>query len=840
MEHSEIERQNTSDDAALSANGSSRESEERFRALTQNSSDVITLLGVHGTIRYQSPSSERILGYGPEEMVGENVFDFVHPEDLGMVEMIFVEGLRDPERRPSVEYRLRHKDGSWRWLESVVANLLGHRDVGGVVFNSRDVTERRRTEERLGKAEEKYRTLVERIPAIIYVQEPSDPNRTTYVSPQYEATLGYPLEQDLGDPDHWVKIMHPEDRERVLAEDRRTDETGEPFKVEYRLFARDGRVVWIRDEATLVRDEEGHPLYWLGIQLDVTDQKRAKDALRESEERFKSSFRDAAIGMALVATDGRWLQVNRALCRIVGYSEEELLGKSFQDITYPEDLEADLNQIRRTLAGEIETYQMEKRYLHKGGSVVWGLLSVSLVHDEGGEPLYFVAQIQDITERKMLEEQLKHRAFHDHLTDLPNRYLFVDRLGQALRRTRRRKGRKVAVLFVDLDRFKVINDSLGHEAGDILLVLVSERLRRCLRPEDTLARFGGDEFVALLQDVEDPSEAIKVAGRITEEIKRPFVLEGRELFVRASLGVAVGDADTPSPEGLLRDADTAMYRAKHEGGDCRMFDPAMYEWALKRLELEHDLRRAVEGEELVVYYQPIVNLQSGEAWGVEALVRWEHPERGLLSPTEFVPVAEESGLVVPIGERVLEEACRRATLWQKTHLHPRPLVVSVNLSARQLRRPDLARTVEKVLRETGLDARSLSLDITETVYVETLEENTAALDELRRMGVRVSIDDFGMGYSSLSYLKRLPADALKIDKSFVAGLGEDMEDTAIVRMVIDLAHTFGMEVVAEGVESWAQAEILREMGCDMAQGFCFCEPVPTERIPELIWSGPHA
>jgi predicted signal transduction protein with EAL and GGDEF domain len=355
-----------------------------------------------------------------------------------------------------------------------------------------------------------------------------------------------------------------------------------------------------------------------------------------------------------------------------------------------------------------------------------------------------------------------------------------------------------------------------------------------------LARFGGDEFVALLQDIEHPSEAVKVAGRITEELKRPFVLEGRELFVRASLGVAVGDADTPSPEGLLRDADTAMYRAKHEGSDCRMFDPAMYEWALKRLELEHDLRRAVEGEELVVHYQPIVDLQSGEAWGVEALVRWEHPERGLLSPTEFVPVAEESGLVVPIGERVLEEACRRATLWQETHLHPRPLVVSVNLSARQLRRPDLARTVEKVLRETGLDARSLSLDITETVYVEALEENTAALDELRRMGVRVSIDDFGIGYSSLSYLKRLPADALKIDKSFVAGLGEDIEDTAIVRMVIDLAHTFGMEVVAEGVESWAQAKILREMGCDMAQGFCFCEPVPTERIPERIWQRPDA
>ena len=833
-----MERHVATEDAALSADGSSGGSEERFRALTQNSSDVITLLGAQGTIRYQSPSAERILGYRPGEMVGGDVFDYVHPEDLGRVEIAFVEALKDPRRRPSVEYRFRHKDGSWRWLESVGANLIGDPAVGGIVFNSRDITERRRAEERLREAEERYRTLVERIPAITYVQEADEPNRTIYVSPQYEVILGYAPEEDLREPDHWIKIMHPEDRERVLGEHARTNETGEPFCVEYRQFARDGRVVWIRDQATLVRDEEGRPLYWLGIQSDVTDQKRAERALRESEERFKNSFRDAAIGMALMATDGRWLQVNRALCRIVGYSEDELVGKTFQDITHRDDLEADLGQIRRMLAGEIEAFHVEKRYLHKEGSVVWTLLSVSLVHDEDGEPLYFVVQIQDITERKALEQQLRHRAFHDHLTDLPNRYLFMDRLEQALRRTKRRRGRKVAVLFVDLDRFKVINDSLGHDVGDLLLVLVSERLRRCLRPEDTSARFGGDEFVALLHEVGDPGEAIKVAARIADELRKPFVLEGRELFVEASLGVALGDANTSSPEGLLRDADAAMYRAKHEGSDYRMFDPAVYAWALRRLELEHGLRRATEGEGLVVHYQPIVDLQSSEAWGVEALVRWEHPERGLLGPAEFVPLAEECGLAIPVDERVLEEGCRRAKEWQEEDLSARPLMVSVNLSARQLRRPDLAKTIERVLGETGLEARCLSLDITEAIYVDTLEENTAALEQLRNMGVRISIDDFGMGYSSLSYLKRLPADVLKIDRSFVAGLGEDTRDAAIVGMIIDLAHTFGMKVVAEGVENWEQVELLRGMGCDLAQGFCFSEPMPTEKIPALLLSGP--
>ena len=680
-----------------------RESERRFRAITQHSSDIVTLLGATGTIRYQSPSVERILGYGQEEMIGNGAFGYVHPDDLERVEMAFTEGLMDPTRRPSVEYRFRHKDGRWVWLESLGANRLGDPGVGEYVVTSRDITVR----------------------------------------------------------------------------------------------------------------------------------KQAETRLREAEERFRRSFEDAAIGMALVGTDGRWLRVNRSLCEIVGYPEEELLGKTFQDITHPDDLEIGLVELPRMLAGEVRTQQIEKRYLRKDGQVVWVLLTISLVHDEGDEPLYFVTQVQDVTGRKRMEERLRRQALHDSLTGLPNRQLFVDRLGHALRRTRRH-GNRVAVLFMDLDKFKVVNDSLGHEAGDLLLTVVAQRLQRCLRPEDTLARFGGDEFVVLIDAVHDPAQAIQVAERITEDLRRPFILTGRELYVAASIGIAMGHARTHDPDGLLREADTAMYRVKGEGGGYTVFDPTMYEQALRRLEVEHDLRRAIEREEFVVHYQPVVDLQTGGLWGLEALVRWDHPERGLLDPDEFVPIAEESGLVVPMGELVLGEACRRAAEWQRAFPRNPPLAMSVNLSGRQLRRPDLHETIGQALAETALPATSLGLDITETVYISALEANTAAVDRLSALGVRISLDDFGSGYSSLSYLKRLPADILKIDKSFVRGLGMEVEDTAIVQTVVDLAHILGMEVVAEGVEIEEQETLLKEMGCDFAQGFYFAKPLPPEEVPAFL------
>lgn len=390
------------------------------------------------------------------------------------------------------------------------------------------------------------------------------------------------------------------------------------------------------------------------------------------------------------------------------------------------------------------------------------------------------------------------------------------------------------VLFMDLDGFKIVNDSLGHEVGDHLLVLVAKRLRRSLRPEDTLARFGGDEFVVLLEDVEDPGEAVRIAERITNELKRPFVMDGRSFVASVSIGIAQGNARTKSPLDLLRDADTAMYRAKNEHTDHRVFDPAMYERALKRLELESDLRRGVEDQEFVVHYQPIVDLETGETWGMEALLRWEHHERGLLEPSEFLSIIEESGLAIPTGEHVLEEACCQAQRWQEQRPFTPPLVVSVNLSAVELERSNLAHVGAEILGKTGLNPRRLSLDVTEATYIRILEERIATLDLLKELGVGVAIDDFGAGYSSISYLKRLPADILKIDRSFVRGVGEVVEDTAIVRMVIDLAHTLGMKVVAEGIEERAHAALLAEMGCDMGQGFYFSRPLLPEAVPEFL------
>jgi predicted signal transduction protein with EAL and GGDEF domain len=363
-------------------------------------------------------------------------------------------------------------------------------------------------------------------------------------------------------------------------------------------------------------------------------------------------------------------------------------------------------------------------------------------------------------------------------------------------------------------------------------VAAGERFRGCLHSEDTLARFGGDEFVILVDDFENPGDAVKVAQRIIEAYREPFVLESQAVFIKPSIGISlITPRTTPtSSEEVLRDADIAMYQAKEEGLGYQVFEPVMYEQALRRLTLESELQRAIKSEEFIVYYQPILDIYSGEVWGMEALVRWQHPERGLLEPKEFIASAEQSGLVVPLGELVLKQACKQAKEWQERHSNLQPLVISVNLSAKQLQCPDLIRIVEDMLEETGLKACSLGLDITETVYVRALEGNVAALDDLKRLGVHLSIDDFGVGYSSLSYLKRLPADYLKLDRSFVAGIRKNAKDAAIAQTVVDLAHILGMKVIAEGVESVDQAEQLKEIGCELAQGYHYAEPLPAPAL----------
>jgi diguanylate cyclase (GGDEF)-like protein/PAS domain S-box-containing protein len=537
--------------------------------------------------------------------------------------------------------------------------------------------------------------------------------------------------------------------------------------------------------------------------------------------------------VAVLEDDGTLRYISPSVERVLGHRPEELIGKSAFDYVHPENIEFVSSSFAKAL--KISGVRPPMEFRVRAGDGSWRHVEVicnNLFSDSNVQGM--IVNARDVTERKRAEEQLRYQALHDLLTDLPNRRLFVDRLQQALRRTSRQPERQVAVLFMDLYNFKVLNDSVGHETGDKLLVAVAKRLRGLMRPEDTFARFGGDEYTVLIEDIEDPADAMRVADRIVEGFRKPFVLDGQEFFAAASIGIAYGSDSTTSPEEVLGNADAAMYRAK-EGGALgyEVFDESMHVQALERLELENDLRRALEAQEFVVHYQPIVDLRSGEVQGVEALVRWNHPERGLLNPEEFVPVAEEIGLIVSMGDVVLEEACRWAVRWQEEHPSLSSLLMNVNLSARQLQRPDLITTVEGVLQRTGLDPTCLTLDVTETVYVKVLEGNTAALNELRQLGVKISIDDFGVGYSSLSYLKRLPADILKLDKSFVEGLGEDLEDTAIIQMVIGLARTLGIEVIAEGVNGEA-VTILKEMGCNLAQGFFFSEPLPPEEVPRLL------
>jgi diguanylate cyclase (GGDEF)-like protein/PAS domain S-box-containing protein len=600
-------------------------------------------------------------------------------------------------------------------------------------------------------------------------------------------------------------------------------------------------------------DHIAHPWKWAGIHAAFVaaaglasivswrlnervreSQSEALEAARESEERFRSSFDDAVIGMCLSTPDGRLSRVNPAFCHMLGRTREELEGMTWAQITAPEDLRDSRALLEGMLSGGDDRGHGEKRYLHADGHPVWASMSARLVRRENGEPLHFITQIQDISAQKAAADALAHQALHDPLTGLPNRTLFNDRLEHALARSRRNGGR-LAVVFIDVDRFKVVNDSLGHESGDWLLQQMGSRLAQAIRASDSVARFGGDEFVVLFDQVADERTAMLLTDRVRRELERPFSLEGDEdFYATVSLGVALSGPTTRAVD-LVRDADAAMYRAKAAGGaDAELFDFAMRDAAVERLRTERALRRGLLRDELRLHYQPIWSLESREVVAVEALVRWERPGHELVPPGAFIGVAEEVGLMQQLGEWVLREACRQAAAWRAELGPDAPLPIHVNVSSRELEQPDLPGVVARALADAGLDPADLVLEITESGLLERTQRPVSVLRAIKETGVRIALDDFGTGYSSLSYLERFPIDELKLDREFIARMASGDDDPVLVRAILDMAHALGLVVVAEGIETEEQATVLRELGCERAQGYALARPAAAEAVAELV------
>jgi diguanylate cyclase (GGDEF)-like protein/PAS domain S-box-containing protein len=560
-------------------------------------------------------------------------------------------------------------------------------------------------------------------------------------------------------------------------------------------------------------------------------------------ERVWATLAAAPVATAVVGPDGRFLKVNAALCGLVGHPAAALLAAGYQAVVHPEDRDADLEQLQRLLAGEATGYQQQQRCRRVDGEAISVLCNTWLATSPRGEPLhldadgrprYVVRQLVDLREGRRPEDQLAWRATHDALTGLPNRSLFMDRLEMTLARLGR-EPTLAAVLVLDLDRFKEVGERFGDDAVDRLLVAVAGRLRSILRPSDTVSRFGSDEFAVLCPDLAHERDAVRLAERMTAGLATPFAVAGQEIVVSASIGIALTGSRTRRATSLLSDADTALQRAKHRGGGIyELFDETVRAQLIERLELEQALRQAVDADELRTLYQPIVSLKEGRLVGVEALVRWDRPGRGQLLPAEFVPFAEETGLIVPLGAWVLAESCRQAARWRANGPRTLPPTVHVNLSPRQFAEPHLIDLVAGALADTGTDPDRLCLEVTERALAANPASAATTLKRLSGLGVRVSVDDFGTGYSSLASLQYLPLSSLKIDRSFVARLDLAPSDDAMVAAVIGLGHTLGLTVIAEGVETPAQLARLDELGCDYAQGHLFARPDTASRIGELL------
>jgi diguanylate cyclase (GGDEF)-like protein/PAS domain S-box-containing protein len=816
-----------------------RAGEAHAAAILDAALDAVVTIDHRGHVLEFNRAAEQTFGYRREDVLGCELAALVVPPDAREGHRRALARWTEIGPGPGaggllgrrIEVEAMRADGSLFPAELAISRV----DVpGSPVFTAclRDISERIDAEERLRTAEFRYRTLVEQLPLISYVDAGGDPSsKALYVSPQVEAVLGYTCDEWLTVPDLFQQSIHEDDRPWVLAEKVDAYARGETLRQVYRMHARDGRSLWVEDVSVHVEPPQGGAPFRQGFALDITERKRADDAVRVAETRYRTLVEQLPLAVYIDRVDASSSNVYTSpqIEPMLGYSADEWVANPslFVELLHPDDRERVLAAHERTHATG-EPLHAEYRLHTRDGRVVWVRDEAHIINDpHGGEPV-LQGYLLDITGRREAEEQLRHQAFHDPLTGLANRALFTDRVEHALVV---RSG-DAAVLFLDLDDFKAVNDSFGHPAGDALLQEVAQRLRDALTPGDTIARLGGDEFAILVERGGGDASAVDVAERVVGAFQAPFDVQGREVFITASVGIGVGGA----ADELLRSADVAMYRAKSSGkAQYVVYAPRMDDHVVGRLELVADLRRALIDDELVVHYQPTVELESGRIVGVEALVRWQHPTRGMLQPSDFIGVAEETGQIVEIGRWVLAEACRQTALWRAERAHD--LSVSVNVSTRQIHRPSLVDDVREALTTSGLAPHALTLEITESALARRREEMTAILEDVTALGVLLALDDFGTGYSSLSLLRDLPVQTLKIDRSFVQTVDAGPGPRAFVQAIVDLAEALRLTAIAEGIERPIQVTALRRIGCSYGQGFHFAPPMASQALEHLLRAG---